>query len=155
MKQLIAIFALLVGMILFVAWLQAGNLTLVQTKEFTMKVGDATITVELADTPEKQQKGLAGRDSISEERGMLFAMPENSEPIFLMRGMKFPIDIVWIDDSKVVGFEENIQPPKNEKEENLPLYRAPAPVDYVLEVQAGFVKKHNIARDTPVQLPQF
>jgi uncharacterized membrane protein (UPF0127 family) len=61
---------------------------------------------------------------------------------FWMKGMKFPIDIVWISGGKIVGFEENMQPPAdpNSPVSALKEYAPPAPVDRVLELHAGRVR---------------
>ena len=39
-------------------------------------VGDKKYKVEIADTPEKQEKGLMGRESLPENQGMLFIYDE-------------------------------------------------------------------------------
>jgi len=58
-----------------------------------------------------------------------------------MKDMKFPIDLVWISDGKIVGFEENMQPPAdiNVLDSKLENYLPPEPVDRVLELHAGRV----------------
>lgn len=57
-----------------------------------------------------------------------------------MKSMKFPIDIIWFSsDKKVVGIAENARP------ESFPeIFRPAEPARYVLEVNAGYVKKSNI-----------
>ena len=39
-------------------------------------IGDKKYKVEIADTPEKQEKGLMGRESLPKDQGMLFIYDE-------------------------------------------------------------------------------
>jgi uncharacterized membrane protein (UPF0127 family) len=57
-----------------------------------------------------------------------------------MKDMKFPIDIVWINGDKIVGFEENVQPMPGARDSDLKIYYPPAPVNKVLELKAGRVE---------------
>lgn len=161
MKQLFLLLLLLIAVITFAAWLQKGNLRLSPTGGLTsgdnlkeMKIGGKSLKVEVAKTTEEHEKGLSGRDSLLKDQGMLFFMPADSQPTFLMRGMKFPLDIIWINDSRVVGISENLPPPTSSNE-NLSPYKAPEPVDWVLEVNASFAKENNITPGTMIELPQF
>lgn len=152
-------------MILFAAWLTKGGQLPISFNpqsgqepqiSQTMKVGDKTIKVAIADTPDKQARGLSGRENLPENEGMLFVMDKNSTPVFWMKGMKFPIDIIWIQGTTVVAVTENIPIPSplDNLDNTLPRYQPSNPVDYVLEVNAGFAKKNNVKEGTPVQLPQ-
>lgn len=160
MKQLLLLFLLLVGTIVFAAWLGGSGrqfklpqLGTAQTN--SIKLGNKSISVEIADSPEEHEKGLSNRDSLPTDRGLLFVMPKDTQPIFVMRKMKFPIDIIWINDNKIVGFSENLlPPPQGTSEDRLIQYKAPAPVDYVLEVNANFVKDNKLTIDSKVELPQ-
>lgn len=159
MKQLALLFALLVGMIVFSAWLGKGgldqfNLNSLQGNRETIKVAEVEVEVEIADTDEERDKGLSGRSSLAENRGMLFVMPEDSQPSFYMFDMKFALDFIWIDNEQVIGFTENVEPPADNEEDNLPTYEPSAPVDYVLEVNAGFIAKNKIEIGNKVELPQ-
>ena len=98
--------------------------------------------VFLADDILKQAQGLSGRSSIDSHEGMLFTFSGSSTRTFWMKGMLFSIDIIWIQDSVVVGFEKNVPYPKvGESFGGLTLYTSPVPVDTVLEVLAGTVER--------------
>ena len=103
-----------------------------------LNVGDHIFQVEIADTLVKQGHGLAKRNSLEENHGMLFVFLDEQIRGFWMKGMKFPLDLIWIKDNKIIGFNENIQPvwigdPS--------VYYSPSPVNLVLEVSAGTVQK--------------
>lgn len=60
-----------------------------------------------------------------------------------MKGMTFPIDIVWINKGIIIGIEHNVPIPTS-GDDPLPTYRSTDPVDTVLEVAGGFTDRHNI-----------
>ncbi len=95
------------------------------------------VSALLADTPALQQKGLSDR---SNPIAMLFVQKEKSIPKYWMKDMRFPIDLIWIDDQTIVGILENL-PPENPA---MTLYSANIPIDRVLEVPAGFIKLHTL-----------
>jgi uncharacterized membrane protein (UPF0127 family) len=103
----------------------------------------ATLNVEIADTAEERGLGLGGRPSLDPNSGMVFVFPEPGNYNFWMKGMEFPLDFIWISSDRIVGLSENVPPP-SPNQQTLPLYHANSPVDKVLEVNAGFVKAHNI-----------
>jgi uncharacterized membrane protein (UPF0127 family) len=109
----------------------------------TVRIGTgAPIRAELALTPGARTLGLGGRDSLDRGAGMLFVFPrENVEP-FWMRGMRFPLDFVWISAGKrVLEVTENIAAPAaGAPDSALQLYRPAQPVRFVLEINAGRVR---------------
>jgi uncharacterized membrane protein (UPF0127 family) len=118
--------------------------------QYSLVVKDQPITVELALTPEEWSEGLANRDYLPTNHGMLFVTPQISLPSFWMYGMRFPLDIIWIRDEKVIGWEENVPAPSSETS-NLPTYRPPQAVDMVLEVNAGWVQRHQLQQGDTIQ----
>lgn len=99
-----------------------------------------SIKAELADTNIKRTKGLSNKEKLAENQGMLFVFEKPGFYSFWMKEMKFPIDILWIDsEQKVIDLTENLSP------ETFPqIFQPLKPVQYVLEVNAGFIKKYNI-----------
>jgi uncharacterized protein len=97
------------------------------------------VTVEIADTPDTEEQGLMYRESLPENAGMLFFMPNEKIQNFWMKNTKVPLDIIFIfSDWKIGGFVEHTQP---YSEANISIDK---PTKYVLEVNAGFCKKHGI-----------
>lgn len=117
-----------------------------------VKIDSAEIQVEVAKSDEERQKGLGGRESLAENSGMIFVMPENSKPTFWMKDTLFPLDIIWIKDGKVLSVTKNIPVEKDVPNDKLTLYPAPGVVDYVLEVNAGFSDKNNIKAGSTFQM---
>jgi uncharacterized protein len=107
----------------------------------TLRVGKVSFSVEVANTFMSRGKGLSGHTPLGAKQGMLFIFPSPSAGAFWMQGMTFPIDFVWIRKGAVVGVTENA-PPMSET--GYKLYYPPMPVDRVLELNAGSVKKFGV-----------
>lgn len=111
-----------------------------------IRIDSTTIRVDLADTESERRNGLSGRESLEQDEGLLFIFDRKDIfPTFWMKDMKFPIDIIWINDEKIVKIDKNVPPPpEGAEDKNLKLYNPDKPIDYVLEVNAGFSDRHNI-----------
>ncbi len=104
------------------------------------------LNVEVASQPKEQQMGLMFRERMADDAGMLFVFPFQRHQSFWMRNTLIPLDLFFIDSNwKVVGVVENAEP----------LTEGPREVDgdsqYVLEVNAGFAKKHGFGAGTKVR----
>lgn len=108
---------------------------------FKLSVGSQFFEVEIADDPLEHSRGLSGRGRLKENQGMLFIFFSPAARQFWMAGMKFPLDIIWIHGDEVIGFSENLPAVSSS---DYPLYASPEPVDKVLEINAGLVKKLGI-----------
>ncbi len=116
-------------------------------------IGANKLNVEVADTQEKRNKGLSGRESLASDSGMLFTFPKQDKYPFWMKGLKFPLDFIWIKGEYVVDFLQNIQPPAtNQSDQSLPIYASKEPIDKVLEVSAGTIERLNIKVGDKVQI---
>ena len=61
-----------------------------------------------------------------------------------MKDMLIPIDIIWISENRIVDMHKNIPAPDLETPyANLLLYTPEEAINYVLEVNAGFVEQNN------------
>ena len=108
-----------------------------------LAAGKTVFSVEVADTPMSRMKGLSGHQPLGAKEGMLFVFTKPSSGSFWMQGMLFPLDFVWINNGKVVGVTENARPMK---ETGFMLYPPPQPVDRVLELNAGAVRRFRIKK---------
>jgi len=109
-------------------------------------IRDAMVKAEAVKSTAKIEKGLSGRNSLSEGRGMLFEMPGESTQRFWMKGMRFAIDIIWIENNRVIGCEKNISP-------NDPrTFVSPGDAGYVLEVPEGFCDQNKVMVNDEVKI---
>lgn len=115
-----------------------------------VQIGSNKIQVEIADNVISQVKGLSGRDSLPENRGMLFVFSEPDIQKFWMNGMRFPLDIIWINGDTVVDVVTLNQPTA---ESPVPeTIFSPLAVDKVLEINAGMVEKMGIRQGSAIRI---
>ena len=94
-----------------------------------------SIPVEVSDTPEKRSLGLGKRDKLENGWGMLFVFEKRIPHSFWMKNMRFPIDIIWLDNQRIVELAENVPPPQ---EGESPKVMEPSiPSNFVLELESG------------------
>jgi len=119
-----------------------------------IKVGEKVISVTLADNEAERKNGLSGKTALDTDSGMLFIFDKKDiYPSFWMKEMLIPIDIIWINDGKVVKIDKAIEPPEKDLPEgHLTLYYPEKPIDYVLEVNAGFSENNHVTLGTEVDL---
>ncbi len=105
------------------------------------------LNVEIANTGSLREKGLSGRVNMPEDSGMFFIFDsQDITPTFWMKGMNFSLDIIWINDGKIVKIDKNIPPPpSNTRDDQLKKFDSGSPIDYVLEVNGGYSDKNKIS----------
>ena len=106
-----------------------------------IKIGNQDLRVQIADEALEMAKGLSGRKSLPADEGMLFIYPDYRRPGVWMKEMQFPLDLIWIKNDKIVDITTNVPVPTT-----TPLlhYWPKEPINYVLEVNAGFVQTNKI-----------
>lgn len=108
-------------------------------------VKDLKIEAILADEADERKKGLSDRDGLPISQGMLFVFDKSDTYAIWMKDMKIPVDIIWVDqDKKVVDIAQNALPEPGKSDEELKIYRPKGPAKYVLEINAGLSKLHNL-----------
>lgn len=116
-----------------VSFKKEGELTIYKAESDSLIV---KLDIEIADTDYDIQTGLMYRDSMRDDRGMLFVFPTMRERFFYMRNTKFPLDLIYLNGKKfIVSFQENAKP---FDESQLP---SQVPAQFVLEVNAGLAEK--------------
>jgi len=137
MKKIIVLIGIILLISIIIIFFQANK-----PATSTVTINSAVFRVELARTSKEQTQGLSGRGSLSGDTGMLFLFDKPSYRSFWMKGMKFPLDIIFILNNKVVAVYENL-PPASE-DSNPPQYGSDIIADSVLEINAWESAKNNI-----------
>ena len=127
--------------LLLMIWLAYGYLNKIEAE--VAVGGKASFNIEVVSDLISQAKGLSGRDSLDEDAGMLFVYNNPATRHFWMKGMNFPLDIIWIRDFQIIGVHENVLHPADD-EGDLSRMTSPEPADMVLEVNGGLVAKYHI-----------
>ena len=116
-------------------------------------INDFDLRVYLAVTNDQQVNGLSVKDHLNENEGMLFVYEQPTRQGFWMKDMKFPIDIIWLDNNgTVVYIRDNLQPCIITFPFLCPIYIPDKDSLYVLETVSGFAKKHSIKIGTHADL---
>lgn len=99
------------------------------------------LDVELAQNSSQWERGLSHRASLGSMDGMLFIFPRAHVPIFWMKDMSFPIDMIWLNDGIVIDITHNVPLDTTDHPET---YSPNTPVNMVLETDAGWAQENNI-----------
>lgn len=104
-----------------------------------VELGGQTVGLEVAETPDEQAMGLMFRDSLADDRGMLFPVDPPRPASFWMKNVAIPLDMLFIAEGEVVAIESNVPPCL---EEPCPTYGPEGvPVNAVIEVRGGLVEE--------------
>lgn len=107
----------------------------------TVRIGSTAIAAEVVRDTEAIRRGLSGRDALDPKSGMLFVFPKPKTYRFWMRGMRFPVDIVWICNDRIVGITERVAPEPGTAHPQF--HYAPRKANYVLEIAAGIAAERH------------
>ncbi|MDB9369177.1 DUF192 domain-containing protein [Nodularia spumigena CS-586/05] len=92
-----------------VAYFQTRPQQLPITQKFTYN--EQTFYLEVATKPKELEKGLKFRASLPSNRGMLFKLGDQYENVgFWMHQVRFPLDIIYLDNGLVTTVIHNAQP---------------------------------------------
>lgn len=159
MKKILIFYGILVIAIIIFAVSRGANIlnfnlgTPSQSSGSTAKIGNKTYSLIVAKTDAEKEKGLSGRNNLDANTGMLFIFEDKGTYGFWMNEMKFPIDIIFINDNKIVDFVENAVPPlAGQSAATLPVYKPSESINYVLEVNAKEISKNKFKRGDTVTL---
>ena len=105
-----------------------------------MKIGSRDFELEVARTPEEQERGLMKRDSMPQNHGMIFVFPSEQVLAFWMKDTRFPLDILFLDrKGKIVSMFQM-------KPYDLSNTSSEKPAQFAIELNAG------VAKDTGVKV---
>lgn len=122
--------------------LRTGKITFLESKD-----KPAEIQVEVAERSRERTRGLMFRKQMPENNGMIFLFREPEVHQFWMHNTCLPLDMLFVDkDGVIVGIEENV-PTMNDS-----TYSVPCPSSYVIEVNAGYCRRHGIVAGQRIQL---
>jgi len=109
------------------------------TLRFTGAPKAPAIKVETMLTEDHRSRGLMYRREMPEDRGMIFVFDDSQERTFWMHNTCLPLDMLFVaSDGYITGILENV-PTMNDDPRNIP-----CKAKYVVEVNAGFCRKHGV-----------
>lgn len=110
-----------------------------------LRINQWEITVETAETQEAQEKGLMGRESLDEDRGMLFVYDRDSRKSFWMKNTKIPLSIAYIAADGTIREIYDMEPLSTRTVDSRYSVR------YALEVNQGAFQRHGIKTGDKVE----
>jgi uncharacterized membrane protein (UPF0127 family) len=106
------------------------------------------VDAELVRSEHDSMRGLMYRKSLGADRGMLFDLLVRDDHMFWMHNTCIPLDLLYIDeDGLLVGIVENA-PTLNDESRGVG-----CPSRWVLEVNAGWCRRHGVKAGQHVSLP--
>lgn len=114
----------------------------------TATIRDHTFSIDIAKTAKDKELGLSIKKNISDTYGMYFPFDRPDYYAFWMKQMKFPIDIIFIREGKIVTIFKNVPVPPDT--DNLPTYQPDEPANAVLEINAGLSQKYGFIKGDSV-----
>lgn len=133
-----------IALVLFLFWYYWKNPLATQ-----LEIRGNTFTVELAITAKEKERGLGYRNLLPPNAGMLFVYQNKDRYGFWMKGMRFPIDIIWIMDQTIVDISKNVPVATTGA---LSTYAPKEPINKVLEVQAGTADRLGVQIGDTIQI---
>lgn len=109
--------------------------------------------VRVADTQSEHELGLSYVPELKIDEGMLFVFNEQKERAVWMKGMQFPIDVVWLQSAELTAADKQSTPGIQSKyvvvgmqpelfPETYPAtFPSGAPIDAFLEIPSGMVNQ--------------
>jgi uncharacterized membrane protein (UPF0127 family) len=109
--------------------------------------GVKSFSIEVADNPAERSTGLMFRETMPEDRGMLFVF-EQTQPVgFWMKNTPLPLDLIFIAQDGTVRAIKQGEPFSEAT------ISPGVPVRFVLEVKAGIAAKAGIVAGTELRHP--
>jgi hypothetical protein len=131
---------LIIGILIYLKYPRKPSKTINQV------IGNQTFTLEIADNPFLQAKGLSKRQELCEKCGMLFVFNNETIQTFWMKDTLIPLDIIFINGSGHITDIYTAQPQPSKSDSQLTLYQSTAASKYVIELNANLSEKLGIKK---------
>lgn len=129
-----------------VALVVLAGYSFIKSKKNVAEIKGHKFNFELAVSQEERERGLSGKDELCQNCGMLFVFPKSGKYNFWMRDMRFGLDIIWINEGKIVYIEKNVALSDQR------VLSSQKNADLVLEINAGLSDKYGISPGDEVKI---
>ena len=102
-------------------------------------IESANIRVQVAQTEAERNLGLMDVRQMAPDHGMIFLFDEQAPLSFWMANTPLPLDMIFVDESwRIIRIHADTRPFSHQS------YSSGFPARYVVEVHAGFCRRHDI-----------
>ena len=123
---------------IFAGWLLPAAIVSAQLPLVDLSAGMYRIEAELAHTPQNRQVGLMYRESMPENRGMVFAFSEAARQCMWMRNTLIPLSVAFMDGEGTILNIEDMTPQTDDS------HCSAGPAKFALEMNQGWFAKRGI-----------
>ena len=113
------------------------------------------VQAKVADTPEKQEKGLMFVTELPEDQGMIFVFDEEGDQAFWMKNTLIDLDMVFIDADKTVTGVAAQMPRSYTYTPDDEVAYALGYGKYVLELTSQAAQKHGVVPGSRLQFETY
>jgi len=117
-------------------------------KSNSICIGENCFDLELAETFAEHSQGLMFRENLPLNSGMLFIFEKEDDYSFWMKNTIITLDIIWINENKIVFIKRSAQPCINDPCES---FSPNIPAKYVLEINGGLSEELGIIEGNEVK----
>ncbi len=118
-------------MIIFLLFAAMGSSCAAGEETLEIRIKGKTFYVEVADSREERSRGLMFRETLPDDRGMLFVFPHDQTLSFWMKNTEIPLSLAYISKDGTIKEIHNLVP-HNEQ----PVQSSHS-VRYALELKRG------------------
>lgn len=114
-------------------------------KNIVLRSGDGEeimLRVEVVLSPEERARGLMFRESLGEHEGMVFVFDQPQVLGFWMKNTYIPLDVLFFDKNRQFVTSATMEPCLQDP---CRTYSSEFPVQFALEVPAGFTEREKVA----------
>ena len=113
----------------------------------TIRVGDVSLVVEVADEKAERATGMMFRDRLGPDEAMLFVFPRPDNLAFYAKNCAVDLDLAFLRADGTIAQTERLEAYNEEA------VFSREPVQFVLEAPAGWLEAHGAAAGTQVEIP--
>ena len=139
MKNKNPILLILLCAILCVGWMCFPVKASDQKISVLTQRGNISYSVEIADTPDLQKKGLMYRSNLPTNQGMVFVFEKKAPVSMWMKNTYIPLDMLFVDEKGIIRHIHEHAKPLDET-----IIYCPDAVKYVIEINADQVRQNQI-----------
>lgn len=115
---------------------------------------NTSLTVKVAYSQQRQEKGLMNVTSLKENEGMIFVYDNPNRLSFWMKNTLIPLSIAFVETDGRIAEIYNMKVEGNKQDYEFPVYQSPTMVRYAIEAPSGWFTLNNIVKNDRVNIPK-